>query len=727
MEEREIVTIGFGNYATLVAAQWANSTSQYDVYHKSLYRERDSSHVLGGGTGKVVRVPRLLLLDAAPVSDFRELPEVETEMEAWKRRQSGGTGERDDDDDDDDDNDNDGVARPPRHVDPASSVLWQTSNDDAPSFLTADERHLQRLAEFASRRWGQPHRRRSEADEADENEEHEDDNEDEDDNDEGEFFFQLPRRRNGIEVDTMYPTAAASEERGKAEQKQQQQQQPTTGEEEAVVSKESYKKVLFRRKGGAVPWWRYITTGMDVDGIVTMRPSQHVDAGGELPTLHNVGYGLSSFKVGNRSAGSADEAEALANAVRRQLEDADSVQGLQCFIDGDSMFAGAAYTTLMEFWEDVDARVPATAFTVFAPLPAVLTDLEAAKSVPFAERRRDEACLNRLLCTSLLSQPRSALYIPIEVADWPRLFAPPSSPSCWWVEDDTATAQFIAAIADSALYGTRDGGGESGPAFYMTEWVRTLRPTPSTRVSALLGSLPLPVPDAATGGKRQRGAPGTDLWNFLARTPLLPNAAVNRDGGEDRREPPHDRGFVALTHAFPLSPETEAGRVVGHTVSLRGAGALPSAVYPAKEAMLRYALPLRTATYLPLLTSTNMPVSTTFPLPLLFDSPQAMRSLEAQCNAVGVSPRAAFAKHGLNVGAHAVTSYQSAPMLGSIVSKAQAVLRYKEHLYNAPYGMETDDWRERLEDVSEMFDDYRHGSYSDGDGDGDGGSGGDDW
>lgn len=751
MAEREIVTVGFGNYSTLVAAQWVNSTSHYDVHHRTLYHERSRAHTIGGTVGHgtdrnddddddgvglggagTVRVPRLLLLDAPHASDFRDLLDVEHDMEQQRKHDaeeeeerakgSSGGGHRD--------------PTAAHHQQSSSSLLWGPQlGSDGWQEPSREEKQVGKAVRFAQRRWQQHH--------SNSNSNNDDDDED---NDDDRYYFRLKRRQGGnggneeqentggIETDAAYASHPQERdvngtEEEEEEGQQKQQQQP----DDKARSKDYYKRKLFRSKDGTVPWWRYITTGLDVDSITTLRPPQHVDGGGDIPTMHSFGHGLSTFKS-TVTGGSAAEAERLGDALRRQLEAADLLQGLQCFIDGDGMFGGAAHNTLTEFWEDAGPKVPVAAFTTFVPLPPVFSDREASRDVPFAERRRGEVCLNRLLATSLLSAHPSALYIPIELGDWPKLMSIPRAPvefgtkretgpeqSCWWVDDDTASAQYIAAVADSALFGAREGfsGGEqnatntsngnssnsNGPAFYMYQWAQTLRPQPSMRVSALLGSLPLPL----------QGNGGDDLSHFLQRHPLLPSVAVDKAYNDE----PHQmsRGdFVPMTHAFTQQPTSTAGRVVAHALSLRGAGALASATHPAREAILRYGRPLGTSTFLPTLTRANMPVSATFPLPLLFASEAEYGALDAQLRGAGLDTRAAFAERGVDVGAHVVTTYQSAAMLRGICDSATAALRFKSHMYNVTYDYEKDDWTERIEDVMNVWDDYRHGDEGDDDG-----------
>ncbi|CCW67185.1 unnamed protein product [Phytomonas sp. Hart1] len=433
--------------------------------------------------------------------------------------------------------------------------------------------------------------------------------------------------------------------------------------------------------------------------------------------MHSFGYGLAHVR-----SEAAPEAQALAENLRRQLEDSDYVQGLQCFVDGDSLFGGAAHNILQEFWEDAGSKVPVALFSIFSPLPAELQSCRGSypsqpSSVPFANQRCEEVCLNRLLSTSLLSEPGSALYVPIEMGDWPSFFsnidkmAPEGdslNPSCSWLTTDAATAQYLAAIIDTALYGTRDGGSlaaadaqnsaihdetGTGPAYYLGDWCQTLRPSPSWRVSALLGSLPLPV------DPRFHPQHSGELWSFLQATPLL--------GFSEGAQVPNPRGFIPLSHTMPYAPLSSAGKVVGHALTLRGAGVLPSRVYPPAEAMLRYAMPLRTSAYLPLLTRQNYPISSTFPLELLSglkSNPTASAKASKASNSFSRS------LDSTDVGSHVVTTFNSSPMLDRIVREAQKALRYKSQTYCTSYWMEEGDWKERIEDVLEIRDDYHHGN-----------------
>lgn len=69
MTERELITVAFGNFATLVATQWVNGTTRYDVEHTTLYTDAHIDDTVTGracgstGSAQRTRVPRLLLLD----------------------------------------------------------------------------------------------------------------------------------------------------------------------------------------------------------------------------------------------------------------------------------------------------------------------------------------------------------------------------------------------------------------------------------------------------------------------------------------------------------------------------------------------------------------------------------------------------------------------------------------------------------------------------------------
>lgn len=664
MEERELITLALGNYSTLVAAQWANGTSRFDVHHPTLYRERRGDQVYGG-TASINRarrrVPRLLMLDAPHGTTLKEVSEAATDMQ----------GRADE-------------AMQPAEDAQGASLLFTPQQPQ----MSPEEALIERLARFARRRAFDPEE--NEDDCAQRTEDSGDDTDDEEC-----FYYYKPRLTNGIEV-LAQPTTWQQPHHVDPTQ-EEEEEHPREGE---LPTKAMARKMLFKEEDRMVPWWRYITTGLDVESITTLKPLQHVDASGDVASMHCFGYGLEHFR-----SNASEECALYTDALRRQLEDADRLQGVQCFVEADSLFGGAAHNVLEDLWEEAGDKVPVTVFSLFAPLPTVLMDPIQSAGIAFADRRVDEAKLNRLLATSLLSAHPSVFYVPLEIGQWASFFGKPQPATgakasrCWWIDDDTATAQYVAAMADTALYGTRDGGlpasvnpseasvGESkGPAYYLQEVCRTLRPIPSMRIVSMMGSMPMRLHDA----RRQ----DRDLWNFLKDTPLLPLSTVT----------PHHGGFLPLSHTIGHSASSEAGRVVGHLVSLRGAGGLPSQVYTASEAMLRYALPLRTSTYLPLLTRTNYPVSRTFPVKLLFEQSEDQAAMQRQ---LPEGTNLSNVLTSVDVGTHLLNTSNAAPMLANVVKAAQGALRYKEHVYSQSYGLEKDSWRERLEDVLQMNDDYR--------------------
>ncbi|TPP45502.1 Protein kinase domain family protein [Leishmania donovani] len=625
--EREVITLAFGNYSSLVAAQWANGTSRYDAHHNTLYSECRSADVLGGGSSgnRRVRVPRLLLLDAPYASAFDDI-------DVWARKYK----------------------------------------DDAKSGEEGDAAYNPSAASPSP----------------------------------------VHRGNAAEEEDHLLASVA------KAVQPQRQAR---------------LKQKLFDERNTTIPWWQYITTGLGPNSVTSVKPLQHVDAAGDLPALHSFGYGLAYLRDGGRSSEVVDFNEAL----RHNLEAADQLQGVQCFTDGDGLFGGAAANVLEQLWEEAGPNTPVVQACSFARLPAPVADPAYRAEVAFRERRMDEVALNQLLATLHLSRHTSAVYIPVPLSDWDVLFkgaAAAASPTEVppWLEDERATAQLLAAVMDTALYGLRDGSRASGvssqgPQWYMDEWCRVVRPAPSLRVAAAMGALPQSV------------SASSELWEFLQANPLLPDApqldermARANDSAEDDTSSGQAQlqaKFFSLTHSMSTySTAHTAGQVLGHAVSLRGAGCLPATVYPAREAMLRYALPLRTSTYLPLLTEVSYPISDTFPTELLFADPAAMAKVPGGAPWSGGSAGITSlrcALQSVDVGAHVLSTYATAPMLRDINTKAQAALRNKMDRYCDAYVMEKDDWREALEEGLALFDDYNHAPLSNAE-DG-GGSDGDDY
>ncbi|RNF05167.1 uncharacterized protein Tco025E_07836 [Trypanosoma conorhini] len=614
--ERELLTVALGNYASLVAAQWANGTTQYDASRRTLYTERRVEAVRGGAatqqrTGAPVRVPRLILLDAPHA----------TRMKFPRRR-----------------------ARPETTADAEHEAGRGDSFGETNHAAEGDA--FFSPASSASR--------------------------DADDNNEG--------NNNNTNSNS---NTAGMQEWGGAEELQASDgphpRPPSTqgapGTQGACNSMKQIKRGLFNEHDEVVPWWHYIRTGVSEDCVHVLHPLHSLGGNaGDVPLLHSFGFGMSQLS----SSRSCDVA-AVVGSMWQQLEEADSLQGVQCFLDGDSAFGGAACNVMEEFWEDAGRKIPAVFFACFQPLPEEVVTLDSA--VDFADRRKDEMCLNRLLATSHLTRQDRAVYLPLELEQWRGAFAEHtaagvSAPS--WLRNDTATAQLVAMAADSALYGVRDDGSvsataTSGPAFYLHDWQEAVRPTRTLRVASALAAVPLRVYDAHT--------PRNDLWDLLQRYPLLSTSQVSRGGC-----------YAPLTHPVTLDAQTEAGRVLGHALTLRGAGKLHDLTYPRQEALLRYALPLRTSNYLPLVTANSYPISPTFPQDFLL--PQELL--------------ASGALDGIDVGFHAVSTFGSAPMIQEILTAAEKVLHRRRHLYEETYGMESEEWKEVVEDVLQIRDDYDH-------------------
>lgn len=636
--ERELITLAIGNYSSLVAAQWANTTSHYDVHHSTLYSECHTDH---GQQQRQVRAPRLLIFDAPYASVFDDIYEMEQKLK------SSGAGSSDDDEEEVEQQ-RGAAAVKNGYYDPSyTSLLWSGSKA-AP--LDEEGRRIDKLANRLRRRvW-----------------------------------------RHGL------PTDGDAEEDEEEEEEEENRSGAPGREADAVRQSRRYKRRLFATGSTTTPWWQFIHTGVRDRAVTTLRPLHSIDGAGDIPALHSFGYGLANLKDTN------PDVETYTDALRKEVEAADHPQGLQCFSDGDGLFGGAAVNVLEDFWESVGSKMPVVNWCSFSPLPQLFSDPELRATTPFVARRHEEAALNELLATLRLSEKRSAVYVPLRLSQWGELFkgkfsstGPPEPPA--WLQHDNCTAQYIAAVADTALYGLRDGGEANEAAYFLDHWCHVVRPSPSLRVAALMAALPLPVQGCA------------DLSIFLQQNRLLPDAPLDEEVAKGREESTSQddvstarrAGYVPLSHSMSLySPQQEAGRVLGHSVVLRGAGILPSNVYPAGEAMLRYALPLRTSTYLPLLTTTNCPTSSSFPSDLILPN-------------LPVETPLTDLMQGVDVGAHVLSTYATAPMLREIVTKAHAILQQKMDTYCDAYAMEKDEWREAVEEGTALFDTYHHAAPSD--------------
>lgn len=795
--------MGFGNYSTLVAAQWANSTSHYDVQHSTLYTSRRAHQVLGGnGVGqggeedgwqdaKRLRVPRLVLFDA-PCGTLLESFEEMVQKEEERREKSKKKGASDTDEEEERSSGVWGSSSAP----PLDEMEWLSPSrrDGGAASSSSSSRLRQRRHVLKNMLQRAPWEWRSEAAHALQSDEEEDDEFDEEDPSSerntpgtmgrGAPTFHADPQYGALSQDTRTPHCRAiapptgerleeAEEEDEEEEENREKKKERRRKREAKEGRHGAvakaKKLIFSSSLDAtVPWWHYISTGLSSDAVVHLRPPQHADAASAVAACHSFGYGLAHVK--DSGAAATTEMEHLTDSLRRQLEDAHAVQGVQCFVDADGLFGGAAYNTLESFWEDAGSKVPAAVAAIFSPLPSAFhaTPFIAGGTVGvqdvgdsggaggmgpgFTAQRREEQVLNRLLATTMLSRQSSAVYIPIELTDFATFFSSPFSCPPSWLEDDRATAQLVAACMDTALFGTRDGGtplgsttsseaGGSRPAFLLSEWARTIRPVHSLRVAAMMGALPLVL---------RQTLPSTalkELSQWMEDTPLLgPTSAYltkqlrsapyeniqhTRDAIRKGEVDIGSRGllgqFVPLSHAMEYSPLEPQGQVLGHAVSLRGAGVLPSVTYPASEAMFRYAAPLRTSTFLPLMTKTNLPVSHTFPMTLLYgggapgrkapaDDQTLQKDEEKAFQSEGSGQRSAVQRElldGVDCGAHVLSTYASAEMLKNISTEAEHILLPRHHspylsMHRTLYEMEEDDWCEVIEEARQIFDDYHH-------------------
>lgn len=797
--------MGFGNYSTLVAAQWANSTSHYDVHHATLYTSRCSQQVLGGNAigqsgeedgwqeQKRLRVPRLVLFDApcgTLLESFDEIVQKEEERREKNKKGASDTEEEEN---------SSGVwgssrAPPLYEMECLSPSKRGGTAPSSSSRLRQRRQVLQNMLQRAPWEW------RSEAAHSLVSD---DDDEEVDEEEVSDTFskrstqgatggattFHTDPQYGQLSEDTRTPHFRSVSHRTEERLEEAEEEEK---EEVDHDGKERKRKREFKKRHGAmakakkmvfsssleqsIPWWHYISTGLASDAVINLRPPQHADAASAVAACHSFGYGLAHLK--DSGAAATVEMEHLTDSLRRQLEDAHAVQGVQCFVDADGLFGGAAYNTLESFWEDAGSKVPAAVAAIFSPLPPTFhaSPFVAGDTVGvqdandgsgmgpgFTAQRREEQVLNRLLATTMLSRHSSAVYIPIELTNFSSFFSSPFTSPPSWLADDRATAQLLAACMDTALYGTRDGGMSSGsamssdggsrPAFFLHEWARTIRPVHSLRVAAMMGALPVVLRETLPSTALK------ELSQWMEDTPLLgPTSAYltrqllaspyenvehirqavrkgevdpgNRTvGGTGSSGPGGLLGqFISLSHAMEYSPLEPQGRVLGHAVSVRGAGVLPSTKYPLSEALCRYAAPLRTSTFLPLITKTNLPVSHTFPMSLLYggaahparNSPVPhqthQKEMEKSFQSEGSGQRSAMQRElldGVDCGAHVLSTYASAEMLKNISTEAENILLPRHHspylsMHQSLYEMEEDDWREVVEEARQIFDDYHH-------------------
>jgi hypothetical protein len=60
------------------------------------------------------------------------------------------------------------------------------------------------------------------------------------------------------------------------------------------------------------------------------------------------------------------------------------------------------------------------------------------------------------------------------------------------------------------------------------------------------------------------------------------------------------------------------------------------------------------------------------------------------------------------MGSHLVNTYQSAGYIREVLQAAEPVMRYAKHVHGDAYGFEDDEWREVIETLHALHDNYDH-------------------
>jgi hypothetical protein len=582
----EIITLAFGNYSTLAAAQWANGTSLFDAEQPVLYMERRRSNV---------RVPRLLFLD------HQQPSRVNAEL-LLNEGQSA----------------LDSVSEISTHVDPAEgsyvvrrlppvlrpSMRWHDAADGTESDGEAGDIQQPDIDVKKSKSEGV---------------ERKTEKRDDDDHDEVKLFVEIPQ---------------------------------------------------------TVPWYLYIKRPLHGLTPGFVRSSHHDPNGDRL--MHSVAYGS---KDGGHLRQAADD---MAERFRAMLEACDEIQGVQVFVDGDSALGGVAARTLETIRDDHDAKLPIFSFCTFPPaqpvLPITPGDAQSTDgSEDFEELVRDECVLNRYLANHLLGEV-SSVYTPLDLGVWGQQPGQRRAGSYFCpAHEDPATAQIVAMLVDSALYGAR--AAEGSQQYRLRNASDVLRPAPSMRVCSAASAVPLMPP------------PEPSLWSLMMRNRLCDFSGLSTSSS-----------FVPLSHLFDDATDdtcysSPARRVLSHIFTLRGAGKLEDVTFPRLDAERRYAAPLATSTYISTIASEGYPISGTFPPSVLL--PAASRN-SAAWNALQT----------VDVASHLMCTHSAAPSIGSANAAAAAVLRRRRHVFARSFPLEVDEWRAIAEECDALYDSYNHGEPS---------------
>ena len=558
MAERELITAAFGNYGNLVAAQYINGTSRYDVEHNVLYFE----------TRRGARMPRLVMLDHQHPSrivgelDINKVTYVEDGNEDGEQQQqqkkSGGG-----------------------YSDPYDSYAFFSSQQaDETDIAYADRMYLNDETLDESAFYGGAaignrvrEQRRKERQEA----------------------KRLQKAAQNGGGGGMNDQLVA-----KAEEEQKRAKKEVDGEADSGSDEEDPDTIpLFNVKDPLVPWYRYIIPPLHRTSYQLMR-SSHSDPRGTA-LLHSFGHGMAAAQ-----SASAAPAELLAtwDSLRYQLEASDRCQGFQLFVDADGALGGYAHATIRHVHDEYDDAVPIATHALFTPFNIDMVEDD------FAKVRAQEVVLNHALSTHYLSTDSSSIYVPYRISDWARLWGPGG---CAYADDNVATAQMVAAAVDTGFYNTRDpenrlegptaGGDGYGHGLKpLSAYADALKPAPSYRICSAYAALPF--------GVRPRGLKNTppSFSELLEDHPLM---AVSESAAAAASA--SSTTFRPLSHGNAKAANTGAGRVHGQTFTLRGVGQLVDRDMPRLEALTRlYLYPTQCSRVIATVTDTGYAISGTF-------------------------------------------------------------------------------------------------------------------
>jgi hypothetical protein len=615
--EREIVTVALGNYSALVAAQWANGLSRFDMERDTLSLASRHNVVATAGFGQsnasVCRVPRLVILDNH--HSCRIVKDVTLGEEASDAAIRAAVGSDEDHDQEEDDTD--------------------VAFDDF-SYITT-------TVDFTANGLGAPPSASRHTDPQDDGNHHDDHN-------------------------------AANDETGAGEQ------------DPARIAQrdQTNAKAIFRHKDAFVPWHHFVRAGLHKRSYIALADA-HRESGG-LSLLHSAGYGKANMRSSN-----VPEMDATFDAVRYMLEASDHPQGCQFFVDGDSCFSGLGANLMHELKESWGSKMGLFTMAAYEPFP----DLDLLED-DFARVRLDEVNLNFAISIVHLSEA-SSVFVPCRVSEWESFQAEaarhkaPALPYIPSTSENTSTAQILATAWDTATFGLRGGAGAGGdaPQLSMGEFERFIRPSEGYRIASLYAATPYRVPHTVSdNGKRLPPS----FWAALQSNHLFPVS-----GSPTTDELAATSSFFPLSHSNRFGPDRDAGRILGHSLTVRGIKGLMDDVYPRQEAIMRHVYPLRTATVNTTFTDEGYPVSDTFPSNVLFP-PKSAGAPAVPLDGVTNVPTAA----------HMCCTYNAGSMIAEAAKKFDAIRKFRRHVHKQSYQMEDDEWAEMSESLHQLADDYCH-------------------